>query len=227
MNWEDIWNNRKIEIESDVLTTLFKADGYDSGAGLMTKEIMNTYSMYIINSMGIRPGNSVFEIGCGAGALLYSMSHNGILINGCDYSEALIKIVNQFLNGTFYVSHANSFCTDVMYDYVFSAGVFHYFHTYDYAIDVVKRMLCISKNSIAVFDIPDLEKKDESESKRRKADENYDIKYNELRHLYYDKTWWLNLANELGCDMHIEDQCMKRYENSKFRYNVFMTKKDL
>jgi hypothetical protein len=77
-----------------------------------------------------------------------------------------------------------------------------------------------ANKSISIFDIPDLELKKETESFRKETIPNYEESYADLKHLYYPKEWWTNIANELGLTAVIYNQNIKGYNNSEWRYNV-------
>ena len=84
-------------------------------------------------------------------------------------------------------------------------------------------MIMKANKSISIFDIPDLELKNESESFRKQTIPNYEENYSDLNHLYYPKEWWTNIANELGFLIVIYNQNIKGYKNSEWRYNVTIT----
>ena len=72
-NWKEIWNRRTSNGEGVDLDALIKLDGFDTGAGRIDVADWRTYVEHIAEKLGIRNGETVFEVGCGAGAFLYAL----------------------------------------------------------------------------------------------------------------------------------------------------------
>ena len=87
-------------------------------------------------------------------------------------------------------------------------------------------MIVKSKKSIGIFDINDETKEDEYHSFRMKYmdKEEYKRKYQNLKHLFYKKEWFLNLSKRFKCKAEIWDQNFVAYSNSKLRFNVVFKK---
>jgi len=230
-NWKKIWENKSltdVDSNDNVLMTLMKLDGFDSGFNSLTEEIWTDYVSYIKNRLNINNGQSVYEIGCGSGAFLYPFYINNHKIGGLDYSASLIDSAKHFMpNASFTVSEAIDLSTDEKYDFVVSNGVFLYFTTYKYAKVVLSKMLEKANYSVAVLEVSDYEKKEEALFIRKKhmSEEEYQKRYKGLDHLYYKKSWFLKLADELNCNIEIEDQRIKDYPNNAYRFNVFFYKR--
>jgi len=56
------------------------------------------------------------------------------------------------------------------------------------------------------------------------GDKEYDRLYGSLKHQFYEKDWFADLAEKCGLKCEMRDQNIKKYENAKFRYNVFLEK---
>ena len=170
-NWHQIWNKRGVPgAPASNLRDLMDLDGFDSGAGRLAVEDMRGYALTVAKRLGLAEGMSVYEVGCGAGAFLYSLRERlpQLRVGGCDYAENLVRIAaRQFPAGEFVAAEAASISTDPKYDIVLSNGVFHYFPDLDYARRVVERMIEKSNSVIAVLDVPNAHTRTEAENARR------------------------------------------------------------
>ena len=110
------------------------------------------------------------------------------------------------------------------------AIVFQYFESLTYAENVINEMARTLKSTgnIALLDINDASKKQEYESIRRAklGDDDYYRLYGSLTHQFYRKEWFENIANHLNFECVIENQNIIGYDNSRFRYNVFLSRED-
>ena len=85
--------------------------------------------------------SDVFEIGCGAGALLHSIKlHTGCKISGIDYSQSLIEIAKHYLGKDFKCMEANSNWDISKKDAILSHSVYNYFPNMDYVTSVNKQI---------------------------------------------------------------------------------------
>jgi cyclopropane fatty-acyl-phospholipid synthase-like methyltransferase len=88
--WQEIWN-RKLATGPLDLASLVKLDGFDTGAGRIDVEDWQAYCAIIGRKLGLRDGDSVFEVGCGAGAFLYGLRQlRPLEVGGIDYASNLI-----------------------------------------------------------------------------------------------------------------------------------------
>jgi len=71
-NWKKIWNKDE-RINSIILECLIKADGFDSGAGSFSVEGWKKYTQEYFEKLDINSGDTIFDVGCGSGAFLYSL----------------------------------------------------------------------------------------------------------------------------------------------------------
>ena len=227
-NWKKIWNERTVKSEeSTILSQLISADGFDTGYGSISEDDWSDYITRIMNKLHISKKHSIYEVGCGAGAFLYKFYLNGHSVGGLDYSEKLINIAKEHMpNGEIYVNEAVNMDSTKKYDFVVSNSVFFYFESYEYAESVIEKMIKKSKNGIIILEVNDLEKKAESMKLRKgfMSDEEYELKYAGLEHLYYEKRWFENIAKKYNLEIEIEQQNIKNYANNNYRFNVFLTK---
>jgi cyclopropane fatty-acyl-phospholipid synthase-like methyltransferase len=231
--WKTIWE-RKGNINSDNidLEQMLAIDGFDTCTGQLSVGSWLSFSEQIRTRLGLKPGHKILEVGCGAGAFLLPFYNSGLSVYGIDYSDSLIKLSAQIMNpGVFKTSEANSIPFDQEYfDAVVSFGVFIYFRDLEYAAIVVKEMARVLKKNqqAAILDINDAAKKEKYELTRKKRlgdNEYYRLYGGDLQHQFYSKKWFSDIANKLDLRCEINDQNIERYENSRFRFNVFLEKK--
>lgn len=225
--WKTIWNTKKTEKTDSILNTLLRANGYDTVFGELDETNFLSNIQNIRESLNIKENDSLFEVGCGAGAVLYPFHKQGYKVAGLDYSAPLIELAKHVMpDADFECKDADQLETSKTMDIVFSFGVFIYFENYDYAETVLRKMVIKAKKTIGIFDISDLELKTEAEKLRREemGTEEYEIKYQGLPHLYYPKSFFQKLADGLKCDICILPQAIEGYKNSAYRYNVVLFK---
>jgi len=227
-NWKSVWSDREENINhSSVLERLIAIDGFDTGYGTILKEDWIQYVENISKIINIQKGDSIFEVGCGAGAFLYKFYEDGNKIGGIDYSDGLISIAKKYLmSGDFVVNEASKLDDQKKYDFVLSNSVFFYFKSYEYAEVVLEKMVKKSIKCTAILEVNDFAKKEKSMAIRRGylSEQDYEKKYNGLEHLYYEKKWFLNFAKKNNLRIEIQQQNIKNYQNNQYRFNVFMYK---
>ena len=224
--WKSIWEKREIkEDNSSILSRLISADGFDTGFGTILESDWIAYVEYISNKLNLKESDSIYEVGCGSGAFLYYFYKKGHKVGGVDYSSPLIKIAKKYIsNKNFSLKEANQLTIVEKYDYVVSNGVFFYFSSHTYAKDVLSLMLKKANKGIAILEVNDFSKKEESMKLRKGylSDEEYNKRYKGLEHLYYKKEWFLNFAKEYNLKIDIEQQNINNYTNNMYRFNVFI-----
>jgi SAM-dependent methyltransferase len=230
-NWHRVWSNRRSpeELQGSVLQRLVSIDGFDSPLGMMSEDHWSDYVAMFASRSGIRQGDSVFEIGCGAGAFLYPFYTAGYEVSGIDYSHELIQIARsvmpqrkQFLNST----EARSCPVSPLQDVVVANHVIHYFPSHAYSRAVLERVLQKALRVAALSGIPDVRLRDESESERRAllSSGEYDSKYRGLEILYYAQDWFVGMAQERGFVAQFFDHEMPGFAQNRFRFDCVMTR---
>jgi hypothetical protein len=71
-NWKKIWN-KDDRINSIILESLIKADGFDSGAGRFTLKDWRGYTQEYYEKLCVGSGDTIYDVGCGSGAFVYSL----------------------------------------------------------------------------------------------------------------------------------------------------------
>ena len=227
-NWNVIWNRRSVCVGAGKrlhLDDLIKLDGFDTGAGRIEASDWRIYADLIAQKLRIYNGATVFEVGCGSGALLYALQQkHSLTVGGIDYATGLIATaIRAMPEGEFKVLEAKHMETEPQYDYVIANSVFHYFNL-DYASGVMARMIKKARNAVAIMEVPDLKTKMESEEMRRNmlTQEEYDIKYAGLEHTYYARDWFKDQAKYHGLECELFDGCIPNYAQNKFCFGVIL-----
>ncbi len=225
--WKNIWENREVTNDHLTLNELIKVDGFDSGFGTLQENDWIQYIRSINDILNIQSTDSIYEIGCGSGALLYPFYKNGHIVGGLDYSKKLLQLASKCMkNMNFDLLSAENMDITIKYDIIISNSVFQYFPTKEYAKDIVLKMLHKSNGKIAILDLNDSSKKKQAVSIRQGtlSKKEYIKKYEGLDQLYYEKAWFEKIALENGYHIKIWDQNIKNYKNSEYRFNVYMKK---
>jgi SAM-dependent methyltransferase len=227
--WKEIWEARHLDSSRpSLLAQLMAADGFDSGFGNLDEAGWRHYVNGVAGRLGIAPPMSVFEVGCGSGAFVYSWYEAGCAIGGLDASQALLAIARKVMpNAQLECDEAIAIDPAVPYDVVVSSGVFLYFPSLEYAAEVLARMYQKARRGLAVLDVPDAARKSEALAMRRGyLDEAaYEAKYRGLDHLYFERSWFSRELARLGAaSVAVVDQDIPGYANGAHRFNVFATK---
>lgn len=169
---------------------------------------------------------SVFEVGCGSGANLYLFELDGIRSGGIDYSPNLINSAKQVLKSDdLTCGEAVDLSTDLIYDSVFSMGVFSYFANEDYAYAVMEKMCKKAEHSIGIMDIHDVEKKEAFISYRKESIQDYETRYKDLPKYFYSKDFFLDFAVKHDMDIKFTSYDVDKYWNNEFVFNCYMYKR--
>jgi trans-aconitate methyltransferase len=227
--WHDIWNRRIFPEDQPIdLQNLVHLDGFDSGAGQIDASDWRHYAATIVRQFSLSNDSSVYEVGCGAGALLYGLVERvDIDVGGCDFSSPLISVARRAISkGDFTVSDATPFPVRPPYDVVLANAVFHYFPDFEYAFRVLERMTAKARRAVAILDVPDEAMREMSELKRRDmlSPKEYDRKYSGLDHLYFSKSWFRNMSEALSMKCNFLDIKIPNYAQSSFRFGVMLSK---
>jgi len=232
-SWKQIWEKRNLTgidttISEDViLDKLIKTDGFDRGSGNIEIDSWKQYIKQLSSKMKLNESDSLFEVGCGIGAFLYLFFLNGHQVGGIDFSDSLIKSARSIMTGmNFKVGEAKNLDCIEKYDFVVANSVFFYFPNYEYAKEVLIRMIDKSKKKVLIMDIPDLKLKEECESIRKNTlpPGEYEKRYEGLKYLYFDREWFYEFAETNNLKILIFEQNITNYGNNKFRYNCMIEK---
>lgn len=228
MDWKNIWSSRNLKsIENlatkEVLQSLLEMDGFDSPTGNIDVEAWSEYIEYISSLLELSETDTIFEVGCGAGAFIYSFFKNNHIVSGVDFSKDLISIAQKAMPGmNFETREALELDYSLKFDHVIASSVVFYFPSYDYTNEVLTRMLRKARRTVVILDVPDLATKDICEQFRQgtMTKSEYNRKYKDLQHLYFPKQFWKKLAERNNLSCQIEQQNIEGYCNNEYRYNV-------
>lgn len=226
--WQEVWLRKGREKSSYDLEGLMQADGFDTNTGAMTVEDWLKTSVDIQKYLQVSQGDNLLEIGCGAGAMLWTMRDCGANLYGVDYSDTLLQKARKAIPELFAETceAASLPFHDNMFEAVFSHGVFFYFEDYDYADLAMNEILrVLTRNGkIFILDVPDFDKRDACETFRRDvvyAGEDYPTAEDSpYRHLYYPKSWFEKFGKCNYMKTTFFDQNLPSYPMSPFRFNV-------
>lgn len=142
--WDKIWELKGQSTCDD----LIELNGYDD----TQFNHIQTFK-HIINKLGIQKGESILEIGCGAGVFT-QLFMNDYDYFGIDYSRSLINKNIKLHNALVYNCEANRTpFKDKHFDYCFSVGVFEYFPNKQYMLQVIEEMKRVAKKGLYILNI--------------------------------------------------------------------------
>lgn len=229
-NWKMVWNNRSIKInkKSLLLEELIKANGFDTGVGDYNIKDWDTLTQFLAKKIDLNTTSKVFEIGCGSGAFLYSLKqHSGCTIYGIDYSQPLIKIAKDNIDGEFRVCDAkDQWELEKKMDRIISHSVFNYFPDMEYVTKVIENSFLNLKTGgmLALLDLNNDEKEKEYHDLRKKlyvTPEIYEKKYEAHSHLFFSINSIKRTLENIGFkNVKLFDNPCKNYFNSQFRFNL-------
>lgn len=234
-SWSHVWARRSVEHTDSALNLdeLLRLDGFDVGSiRAMQVASWREYASSIAIRLHLRREDLVFEIGCGAGALLLALQEQaGARVGGIDFSGALIDVATRALpSGQFFVADATAppspeiEAVVAKSTAVVSNGVIHYFPS----LEDVSRMVGWIANlvpQIALLEIPDAATMSASEEERAAAlpPGEYAQRYEKrgLRHLYIHRDEMHDIAQAHGLTVETVQQDIRGYRQSRFRFNAF------
>ena len=228
--WKKIWDKNAKQIKPQNLNDLLKLNGHSSATSEINRYEWGKYINYFIKKYNIKQNQSVLEIGCGCGAFLYFFHKKKIKLFGIDNSKELIKVAKKFFKkNNFFVGEANNLSQikNKKIDFVFANSVFQYFPNLKYANQVLDEIMKIAHEDtkIIILDVPDIEK---YSLWRRSAVKKIGLTefkktYKNLKHKFYEKKFFYNYASLNKLDISISNQTLIKKENSKFRFNIFLS----
>jgi cyclopropane fatty-acyl-phospholipid synthase-like methyltransferase len=229
--WHQVWQNKGLSrtpddlVSGDVLDGLMDLDGYHSPTSSLSVEDHEVQFRQAVDVLDIGPRDTVFEVGCGAGAFLYWLRPRCASVGGLDYAESLIAHARRVLPAAdLQYGEARSLAMIPQYDVVLSNGVFIYFPDEQYAYDVLRRMIQKSRRAIGILDVNDAEHRREFEQMRAMSHGDQRSRYDGLEQLYLRREFFKEVAAELGLSCRIDKPRMPNSVNARFRYHVWLRK---
>jgi len=231
--WRAVWQakgERPPPLAGDrdqVVRGLMALAGYDSATSSLDPETHYVQVRYLRERLAIRPTDTVYEVGCGAGSMLYSLRPDCAGVGGSDFAASLVELARQVLGpGDLTVTEANAVPPEPAYDVVLSNGVFIYFPDQDYARQVVHRMVAKARRAVAVLDVNDAATQAEFEALRQARQGNRRSGYTDLRQLYLERDFFRQIGREFGLDCRIDESVMTNSANGGYRFNALLFKPD-
>lgn len=210
-----------------VVRSLMALAGYDSATSSLDPETHYVQVRYVLDRLAIRPTDTVYEVGCGAGSMLYSLRPACAGVGGSDFAESLVAVAREVLgDGDLTVADAREVPAEPAYDVVLSNGVFIYFPDEEYARAVLHRMIAKARRAVAVLDVNDAATQAEFEAVRQTRQGANQGQYSDLRQLYLDRDFFHRVAGELGLTCRTEDSVMTNSANGGYRFNAVLFKPD-
>jgi trans-aconitate methyltransferase len=220
------------------LEDLLDAGGWTTGAGgTVSVEAWDRYVVSVGKRLGVMDGHRVFEVGCGAGAFLYSMSRLWDLeVVGVDYSEASLAMArNAIPTGRFeYADISENDLPAIVHEVANECDtiIVNSVIAYLPSIDVVERLLNVllsGSASCALLDIPNEEFRTEAEQERAAHLPPGEYKRNYLEaglsHLYVSPAWLEAAVNSSLYEARIETQDIPGFRQSRYHFNAFLSAK--
>ena len=232
-HWKEIWNRRKPLADglsgdwAHVFLELKRLNGYDvMGDGIPLDSFLN-FNAGLVELLDLAPGKSVYEVGCGAGANMYLMQREGMIVGGSDYAEGLIETAHAVVPNAREMGamEAADIPTEEKYDAVYSCGVFSYFPDHDYATRVLERMLAKSRHAIGITELHDRAKRQDYLAFRRANIPNYDERYEGLGRLFFRREFFEEFAARHDLRLVFPNLEMANYWNTPFIFTCFMYRK--
>ena len=233
-NWQQIWSGRKDTLANvdandfrAVFAELKKIDGFDLNGGVNVDSLIRQHEN-LYDALNLTGGQTVFEVGCGAGAHLYLFARDGYTVGGLDYSAAEIDIARKVLPAEkiseLICAGADELPTAKTFDAVISNSVFTYFDDFDYAESVLEKMLLKSRRVIALLDVFDADFETQLMAERRRAIANYDELYKDLPKKFYPRSFFEDFAARHDLKISFAANEPENYVNAPFTYHCFMEK---
>ena len=226
-DWKAIWSSKELgPADRSILARLIAIDGFSSVFGRMDDAGQwLDYVLFQAKRLGVVPGDSLYEVGCGGGAFLYPFWERGHRVAGADQAPNLITIARQAMPGAaLQTLEARDIPAQEQADVVVSNGVFLYFPDQAYAEAVLRKMIAMARKSVGIFDVCDLATKAEAIAARRgvMGDAEYEAHYHGLDHLYFDRQWFARVLSGLPARVDVVDQSLAGYGNNAYRFNVYI-----
>lgn len=227
--WDALWAARQPPasgIGASLLRRLMDADGMDSGFARVEEPAWRAFVTRAATALELRPGESVFEVGCGAGAFVAPLREAGYAVGGIDRSPGLVELAcASDLGGDFAVADASELDVTPCVDVVVSMGVFLYFRSEHYVEEVLDRMVRKARRAVAVLDLPDAATRAAALAERERLAGGpgaYAARYAGLEHRYFDRARVAEALRARGLTrVRVEDQAIDGYGNAPFRFNAW------
>ena len=231
--WHTIWNRRQPSKEAllgdwrEVFLELKRINGFDVMEGGIPLASLLAQSARIKELLHLSAGQSVYDVGCGAGANLYLLAREGLAVGGTDYAAPLVETARKVLPDARELTcgEADAFDTALKYDAALSNSVFSYFPSEEFAERVLTRMLEKTTGAIGLIDLHDADKEEDFLAYRRATIPDYDERYKGLGKLFYRRSFFEEFARAHNLRAIFPSIEMEGYWNNPFIFHVFLYRK--
>lgn len=225
LGWKDVWTARVVPVDQQArLADLIRADGYDNPFSQISEENWRANARRWAADLGITRGMSIYEVGCGSGALLRVFYEMGCQVGGIDLSERLIALARAVMpEGDFLVGDAAAFTGSERADVVIAGAVFLYFPSHSYSRSVLAAMARAARHAVLVTELPDLGKAAQARASRAAVlgEADYARRYRDLDHLLFDRSEMAALLESYGYSpVMVRDSAIPGYINASFRFDL-------
>ncbi len=201
------------------MIALMRLGGYDSATASTSLQAFEAQARYIAELLALRKEDSLFEVGCGAGATLLALRPYVARIAGLDYAQPLVRIARAALDcPDITCAEASALETTPRFDVVLSVGAFLYFPDEAYVRRVLDRMAGKARRAIAVLDVNDAARRDLAARLRREAGGGNPGP----DQLFIEREVFAELAARRGLSLRIDESRAAGSINRHYRYNVLL-----
>ena len=111
---------------------------------------------HVVESLDVGPGTSVWDVGCGAGELLYPLWENGYIVGGVDDSADRIALARAAMpQGHFILGEPTEVNPAEPWDVVIASGGLGGCADLDQARGQLARMVAKATHAVAILNVPD------------------------------------------------------------------------
>ena len=221
VDWEGIWNDRNTEEIfkcKRVLEKLMIANGHIGKKKNINVVSWKKYVKNIIKILSPEKKSSLFEVGCGSGALLYLLKDRFKDYGGCDYSKNLVTIASQYLNKKkIFFQNAKKLSLKKKFDYVIASSVFEYLTPAEIK-KVLPNMVNKSKKKVLILEILNKSLNKEFLEKFKK-NQSIKINYN-----FFYKKFFNDFAKKNRLKITYFPSLIPYSKQKKYRYTVLLSK---
>jgi trans-aconitate methyltransferase len=223
--WRSVWERRTLAPGAPLtLESLIALDGFDGFGTVPDEDAWRTYAARIADRLGVVPADSIYDVGCGAGAFLEPFSRRGHRVGGLDFAPNLVAVARRALpDAELTVADARDL-DPAPYDVVVSHSLFLYLPDEDHAAAVVRAMLRKARRSFAILDVPDRAHAPAALAFRRAhlGEDAYGSHYADLRHLSLGREWFGRCLAREAVEIAIHDVDLAGYPHGSYRFNVYV-----
>ena len=201
---------------------LLRLGGYDSATASLDPARFREEIAHLVRQARVSPGGSVFEVGCGAGAVLATLATDGHRVGGLDYAPALVAIARQAVPGAdLHCAEAVELPVEPRYDAIVSKGAFLYFPDADYARRALGRMAAKARHAVYVMDVNDAQREAEGRALRESL---LGPARNGLDQLFLPRSLFEEEGARHGYEVRFDAASAGHTANGRYRYNALLVR---